>query len=226
MSMAPASSPRRTPRSPLTPEQRTLCEKYIPMAKSLAKPLANAWPPHAEEFGAAALLALVEAAQSFDPSRNVKFATFARYRIWGALRDVQRGLVIEGYRHNPGEMPVVGSLSDSAEEFGTVVGRRPEPSVEEGLEMSDWMSWLFRVLPLKNREVCTLIYAYGKSQSETADAMQLSKSRVSYLHSEALDFLRYYLEDKAEPDRVTRDKTIEVARHGCRKNSQTIAQSL
>ena len=53
------------------------------MAKSLAKPLKKNWPVEGEEFESAALMALVEAAQSFDPARNVKFATFARYRIWG-----------------------------------------------------------------------------------------------------------------------------------------------
>lgn len=68
-------------RSRLTVEQQELAKSYLPMARSLAKPLKKAWPAEKEEFESAALLALVEAAQSFDPSRNVKFATFARYRI-------------------------------------------------------------------------------------------------------------------------------------------------
>src|SRR2546429_415660 len=68
-------------RDPLTAQQQSLAEKYLPMAKALAKPLKTSWPLESEEFESAALLALVEAAQSFDPTRNVKFATFARYRI-------------------------------------------------------------------------------------------------------------------------------------------------
>jgi DNA-directed RNA polymerase specialized sigma subunit len=84
-------------RPPLTFEQQDLAKRYVPMARSLAKPLKAAWPLEREEFDSAAMVALVEAAQSFDPTRNVKFGTFARFRIWGALRDVQRGLITSGF---------------------------------------------------------------------------------------------------------------------------------
>ena len=51
------------------------------------------FPGAGEEFESAAFLALVEAAQSFDSSRNVHFATYARHRIRGALYDVYRELI-------------------------------------------------------------------------------------------------------------------------------------
>ncbi len=79
---AEATGPEKV-RGPLTAAQQELAERYLPLAKSLAKPLKLAWMSEAAEFDSAACMALVEAAQSFDPSRNVKFATFARYRIRG-----------------------------------------------------------------------------------------------------------------------------------------------
>jgi hypothetical protein len=92
-------------RAPLTPAQQALARKYIPLARKLARPLAAWWPNDGDEYRSAALLALVEAAQSFDPSRNVKFATFARFRIWGALRDTQRRLIASGFRFHPDLAP-------------------------------------------------------------------------------------------------------------------------
>src|SRR4051794_5854259 len=92
----------RDRRTPLTPTQQALAARYLPMARALAKPLKAAWPAARDEFESAACLALVEAAEAFDPSRNVKFSTFARYRIWGALRDVQRRQFLGGYAYAPG----------------------------------------------------------------------------------------------------------------------------
>ena len=51
---------------------------------------------HRDDFDAAARLALVEAAQAFNPRRGVKFPTFARFRILGAIRDLERYLVQQG----------------------------------------------------------------------------------------------------------------------------------
>ena len=82
----PPAEPERTRgRHPMSTEQQRLVIRYLPMARALAKPLKATWPGEGDEFESAACLALVEAAQSFDASRNVKFATFARYRIMGAL---------------------------------------------------------------------------------------------------------------------------------------------
>ena len=177
-------------RTPLTAEQQGLASKYLPMAKSLAKPLKKNWPVESEEFESAALLALVEAAQSFDPTRNVKFATFARYRIWGALRDVQRGLITAGWRADMQNAPSVSSLTYDAEEHGRVLGSVPDAPVGEEFEAIDFVeSWL-RKLPAKHAEACRQIYIHDRTQGEAADHVGCSKSRLSYLHKESLDLLK------------------------------------
>ncbi len=177
-------------RVPLTAEQQGLAAKYLPMAKSLAKPLKQNWPTEGDEFDSAALLALVEAAQSYDPSRNVKFATFARYRIWGALRDVQRGLIMAGWRSDMENAPSISSLTYDAEERGLVLGSEPDAPVGEELESIDFVeSWL-RKLPTKHAEACRQIYIHDRSQGEAAAQVGCSKSRLSYLHKESIELLK------------------------------------
>jgi RNA polymerase sigma factor (sigma-70 family) len=180
----------RTPRPPLTAQQQGLALKYVPMAKSLAKPLKVSWPIDGEEFESAALLALVEAAQSFDPSRNVKFATFARYRIWGALRDVQRGLITTGWRSDVENAPTITSLTYDAEEHGRVLNCTSDDPVGHEFEAIDYVEGFLRKLPAKHAEACRHIYIDDRTQGEAADLIGCSKSRLSYLHKESLELLK------------------------------------
>jgi RNA polymerase sigma factor (sigma-70 family) len=178
-----------TRRVPLTAEQRELAAKFVPMAKSLAKPLKMSWPNEGAEFESAALMALVEAAQSFDPSRNVKFATFARYRIWGAIRDVQRGLIVAGWKDDLENAPRVQSFFHDAEEHGRVLGTVHDAPVGQELEAVEFVeSWL-RKLPPRHAAACREIYIEGKTQGEAAETIGCSKSRLSYIHKEALELI-------------------------------------
>lgn len=189
---APLKAETRTGsrRSPMTAEQQGLATRYMPMARSMARPLKRSWPNESEEFESAALLALVEAAQSFDPARNVKFATFARYRIWGALRDVQRGLITPGWRSDMENAPTISSLNFDSEEHGRVVNSEPDRRVGEEFEAVDYVEGWLRKLPVKHAAVCRHIYLNDRTQGEAAGRIGCSKSRLSYLHKEALDILK------------------------------------
>lgn len=182
----PSGTRRRTP---LTQAQQSLAQQYIPMARALARPLRRAWRNGGEDFESAALLALVEAAQSFDPSRNVKFATFARYRIWGALRDVQRGLIVNGWKSDIENSPTISSLAYDSEEHGRVLSANPDQPVGHELEAIDFVEHWLRKLPAKHALACREIYINGRNQGEAAEKVGCSKSRMSYLHAEALELI-------------------------------------
>jgi RNA polymerase sigma factor for flagellar operon FliA len=185
----PKKAKRNPRRPPLTRDQQELARRYLPLARALAKPLRAAWPVEGDEFESAACLALVEAAQTYDPSRNVKFATFARYRIWGALRDVQRGLIMAGWRGDLENAPVITSLTSSIEEHGLILGSEPDRPVEETVDALDTVeSWL-RKLPKQHAAACRQIYLHDQTQAEAAAALGCSKSRLSYLHKESLEML-------------------------------------
>jgi RNA polymerase sigma factor (sigma-70 family) len=178
-----------TKREPLTEQQQALAVRYLPLARSLARTLKQNWPMETQEFDSAALLALVEAAQSFDPARNVKFATYARYRICGALRDVQRALIMQGWRDDLENAPKFMTLIATAEEFGEVMLCHPDRPVGEDVELADLLENWLKKLPPRHAAACRELYLNQKTQSETAEAIGVSKSRVSYLHREALEIL-------------------------------------
>jgi RNA polymerase sigma factor (sigma-70 family) len=180
---------KRAPRARLTADQQRLAQKYMPMAKALAKPLKLTWPNESTEFESSSMSALVEAAQSYDADRLVKFATFARYRIWGALRDTQRALITAARGGELEGAPTLTPLSYDSEERGRVLGSEPDPFVGAELESTEFVEWLFRKLPAKHAEACRQIYIHGKTQGEAAVVLGCSKSRLSYLHKQALEMI-------------------------------------
>lgn len=183
------ATPARRRRAPLTEAQRALAADYVPLARALSKPLKAALPEARDEFESAALLALVEAAESFDPDRGIRFSTFARHRIRGALRDVQRSLVVSGWRDDASNAPCVGHLVPELEQHGRVLGIQPDAPVGEDLEQTEAIERWLRRLPPKHAAACRQIYLHGKSQGEAARTLGCSQSRLSYMHREAMAML-------------------------------------
>ncbi len=101
-------------RPPMTLAQQALAMHYFPMARRLARPFKAAWAPYSDDFESAACVGLVDAAQSYDASKRVKFPTWARIRILGELRDVKRDMQVSGWRDSE-DPPTVRHLGG---EFG------------------------------------------------------------------------------------------------------------
>jgi RNA polymerase sigma factor (sigma-70 family) len=195
-STTPARPKARTTRGPrkaraeLTPAQRELTEQYLPLAMSLARPVKLKWTRDRDELDAAARLALVEAAQAFDPRRGVKFPTFARARIMGALYDAQRHMLNKihsrelpngpkGYRYVPG-----------GEESGALMLTSRDPDVGAEVDAIDEVERWLGSLPPRHALACRELYLAGRTQGEAAQALGCVKSRVCTLHAEALEMLR------------------------------------
>jgi len=176
-------------RSPLTDEQRGLAIRYLPLARALARGYRIGRVDELEELESTAYVALVEAAQSFDPGRNVNFATFARHRIRGALRDYQRLLLSESWRGDPTQRPVFKSLGKNSEQHGWVLGVEPDRPVGAQIESTEAVEEWLRRLPQAHAVACRHIYIHGKSQDEVAALVGCSKSFLSRLHREAISWL-------------------------------------
>lgn len=182
----------REGRTPLTAAQRQLASSYIPLAKNLAWPYRVNWPSAKEEFESAALMALVEAAEAFNPTRSVRFSTFAKHRIRGALLDVQRRMILWGWRKRkdiPDELPAWEPLPSCPEESGRILGCEPEGPVGADIEMFDEVENWLRKLPPRNAAACREIYVHGHTFTETARRLGYSQTRVSFLHSQAMAML-------------------------------------
>jgi RNA polymerase sigma factor (sigma-70 family) len=182
-------SERNGRRAPLTDEQRALAARYLPMARAIAKRMDGLLPRQSDELESTAYLALVEAAQTFDPSISVNFATYARYRICGALRDLRRLMASAGWRGDPADFPVFQRLGTNAETYGQVIGIHPDRPVGTDIEATEAAEdWLSR-LPRTHATACRLIYIGGKSQDEAAAVVGCSKSNLSRLHRQAITWL-------------------------------------
>ena len=79
----------------LTPEKREeLIVKYSPLVNYVANRLAGRLPPHIlpEDLIGPGVIGLIDAIEKFDPSKKIKFKTYAEFRIRGAMLDELRHL--------------------------------------------------------------------------------------------------------------------------------------
>lgn len=69
-----------------------LVEAYMPLVRSVAEQLAVRLPPTVDEddLMSAGVFGLFKAIENFDPERNVKFETYCRLRVRGAMIDFLR----------------------------------------------------------------------------------------------------------------------------------------
>ena len=173
----------------LSEEQRGLASRYLPLAESLASAYRARARVEREELKSTAYMALVEAARTFDPARKVNFATFARHRIRGALRDYLRYLMSSSWRGDPALRPSFQTLGTESERYGQVIGVNEDEPIGANIESIDSVeSWLRR-LPKTHALACRLIYIGGKSQDEVAGLLGFSKSYLSRMHHQALSWL-------------------------------------
>ncbi|GAB6899869.1 sigma-70 family RNA polymerase sigma factor [Kineosporia succinea] len=86
----PTSGKTASPRS--AAEVEALVREHLPLVGYIARETSSRLPRHldSDDLTGAGALALVQAAQSFDPSLGVPFARFANTRIRGAMIDQMR----------------------------------------------------------------------------------------------------------------------------------------
>lgn len=115
-----------------------LVERYLPLVHKLAEIMARRlWPRvAAEELASAGYDGLIAAVGAYDPKRGVKFETYCRQRILGAIRDWQREIdplgrsgrnfersmnaVEERFQAERGRLP---TSTETATRMGIPVGR-------------------------------------------------------------------------------------------------------
>ncbi len=182
----PGSCNPNPPKPPLNDAQRELTLQYLPLARAMAHRVGRKWPGADDDLQSAAYLALVEAAQAFDPSRGVSFATFARHRVSGALIDAQRGFFLKGWRGPAETRPRFVPLAPDSESRGRVVGARDEPPVGAELEAADAVESLLGKLSARHRAALRLIHIDGKTQEEAAAVVGCSTATIHRLHRETL----------------------------------------
>ncbi|NIM06513.1 MAG: FliA/WhiG family RNA polymerase sigma factor [Armatimonadetes bacterium] len=116
-------------------DRERLIERYAPLAKYVVDRLNISLPPSMgyEDLVGQAVIGLMEAIDSFDPGRGVKFETYAYHRIRGSVIDMLREMdwLPRTLRRKERE------LSSASEALETKLGRAPtEKEIAAELEIS------------------------------------------------------------------------------------------
>lgn len=209
--------------------RNALILKYSPWARMVARDvymrvhsLGDAWHDCVQN----ALVGLLEAMDRFDPDRGIKFQTYARYRVRGAVFNGLRSLresMAQGARAYDQTNAVLdrvesfedGAVSDSLDAFvATTVGlglgflleTKSFPGREESrdayaeLERGGLSAAVIEGLEkLREREqaILTMHYYHYMPFVDIASQLGVTKGRVSQLHKRALERLRVILGDLA-----------------------------
>lgn len=172
---------------------------YMPLVKYVASRLAFALPPslHQEDLTSYGILGLIEAIDRFDPTRGVKFETYAAIRIKGKIRDALRALDVlprSVYRQMRQIKQASANLSQS-------LGRMPtdqEVARQLGICLRQYQRWLqdvsFVIISLdhaltnQNGERCSL-YDSLEDTSIPAPAEQIDDQMLKAELAEAVKTL-------------------------------------
>jgi RNA polymerase sigma factor for flagellar operon FliA len=75
-------------------ERNAMVEEYLPLVKYIASRIAGRLPSHIEldDLINSGIIGLIDAIEKFDPTRKIKFKTYAEFRIKGAILDELRAL--------------------------------------------------------------------------------------------------------------------------------------
>ncbi len=200
-----------------------LIERYRHLSRAIAATLyAKRLADDAEftDYLQCGMVGLIEAVDTFDWNRGVRFNTFATYRIQGAIRNSianfserreQAGLLYRlkkermepvrrartsGLLREIGDVMALSALGFLLEDCGLLVSESAAQYVEhfyERLELQQLKQRLVAVvgaLPEQERRVVTYHYFQNLEFREIAHILDLSKGRISQIHKRALALLR------------------------------------
>ncbi|HVZ45066.1 MAG TPA: sigma-70 family RNA polymerase sigma factor [Ramlibacter sp.] len=139
-----------------------------------------------EDYRQISYLGLLEALDRFDASPDAGFGEFAADRIRDAIRDT----VLRASQHHD-----LLAAVDPAAHF-VACGPHPAPSVPDALQlrhMHEHLQDLVEALPVRQRSVIQGRYVHEQSFVQLAREMDITRNRISQLHSKALVRLRLEL---------------------------------
>jgi RNA polymerase sigma factor (sigma-70 family) len=166
--------------------RNALVEQHRDLAAQIARSVAGTIPFHMRtDLASVAEMALVKAADSYDPGRGVVFGAYAQQRIYGACIDSIKG---PRYRENSAAELTAESASRIRD---TAAG--PDASVIQASEQREGRQRIARaieILPARLAVIAWLHHMEGQTLEVIAPKLGIVPSRVSQLHTEALKLMR------------------------------------
>jgi RNA polymerase sigma factor (sigma-70 family) len=178
--------------NPDTGESLAALPENIAWARKQGRWMARHCPSLRDDLESAALLGLVQAANTFDPTRGLTFKTHALCRIRGAVWDEMRYALPRGYRHRSRkDLPIFHPIADVIEH---VIEGHDDPVGWE-VDYQEWVEWLSRQLPRQAARVIRCMYGHASTLlgTQTAEVLGMSRVNVSRIRRYAVDELREFL---------------------------------
>lgn len=141
---------------------------HLPLVRKIASRMRLGLPPHIEldELVSAGVVGLVDAASRFDPAKDIRFGSYAQFRIRGAILDFLRSL-----DWCPREVrKKKRSIDSTVPALTATLGR--SPSVDEIAKANELTVAEYHDI-LTDVKQATLISIDTPGDSETADAGEL-----------------------------------------------------
>ena len=192
------------------PVREKLITDHLPLVRRVSERLHSSWRDSGLEIGdlvACGAIGLVQAADRFDPTRGVRFKTFAEIVIKGAIRDgVGRGRNWFGRR-----AVIVVHLDDVAPDgWEDWLGQSNEnglplralwngcplfqPPGDSDLDLRSLLGDEIRHLPDRERQVVQLCFYEGKKLTHAAQEMRIRLPLASRLRKRALRRLHHAID--------------------------------
>ena len=174
-----------------------LVQHYRPIVKYIAEGL-HAKLPEKVDFDdliSAGIFGLMDAIDTFDPTRGVKFETYCSPRIRGAILDELRSMdwVPRSIRARADQ------LAKTSQTFEISHGRKPteegDKEVGFSLRECDVKNFLIKNLNKTESLIIVMYYYQEMTMKEIATTLDMSESRVAQMHSSILARLKGQLND-------------------------------
>ena len=187
---------------PETREQLIL--EYAPLVKVVAGRLSMylGYNVDYEDLVSYGIFGLIDAIDKFDCLKEVKFETYASLRIRGAILDQIRKMdwIPRTIRQRQKKIDAVikeveqtmDQGSDVSQDYSRHTTARfdgPEESVEKE-ELTKVLGEALELLTEKEKKVVTLYYYEDLTLKEISNILEVSESRVSQLHTRALQKMK------------------------------------
>lgn len=207
-------------------------KRYMPLVRSIARRLSMKLPKHYDynDLVSDGMVGLLLAIERFDPSRGVKFETFATYYVKGAILDnlpklpkVKKTQEEVVYQNSEDVETDSANLfnkvtnlaysyilsldapsgSDGDESFNLLSQLGGSDSTQRDIEfeqLQKTLTWVIEQLPHQERTTLKLYYFQKLPFNEIGRRLGLSESWVSRIHKRALEQLRTKLGKKKNID--------------------------
>lgn len=173
--------------------RETAIVQNIDLVKNVARRLQRRVPPCItfDDLVSAGMIGLIQAVDRFDRSRDLKFKTYAQYRIRGAMLDFLRGEDTlsrserRRVRHSDSTVPVTISLDQMSPHAVERIARTEERT-QTDLALASEVRAARRGLSAREDRVITMLFDLGWANRRVAANLHVNESRVSQIKHRAI----------------------------------------